>query len=171
MWVLALPMSTWRAKTTSRLNPAEVRGEGQGSERRGLSAGDAPGLHKCKKSPFSLAAWAEFHKGPLCGAYTPPNKHTLSLTHTHTHTHTPPPSAMPTQDTDNGGVSGHHVNLKYFPSLEQKCHPDLPLQTHFCFQFTQEWTTNSSFFLSSYNLTFIHRVLFKCDMVLHSDEG
>ena len=115
-----------------------------------------------------------FTKVHCVGPIPPPTNTlslSLSLTHTHTHTRTPPPSAMPTQDTDNGGVSGHHVNLKYFPSLEQKCHPDLPLQTHFCLQFTQEWRTNSSFFLPSYNLTFIHRALFKWDMVLHSDEG
>lgn len=88
-----------------------------------------PGLHKCKKSPFSEASWAEFHKGPLCGAYPPP-------AHTHSQTHTPPPSAMPTQEHRQwGGVSGQqshiHVNLKHSPSLEQKCCPDFAAETLF----------------------------------------
>lgn len=130
-----------------------------------------PGLHKCKKSPFSLAAWAEFHKGPLCGACTPPppSTHTHSLTNTHTYTHTSSKRHAYTGHRQ-WGVSGQqshiHVNLKYFPSLEQERSPRSACSNAFCLQFTQEWTTNSFFFLC-----LIYRALFKFYMVLQCDGG
>lgn len=130
-----------------------------------------PGLHKCKKSPFSLAAWAEFHKGPLCGACTPPppSTHTHSLTNTHTYTHTSSKRHAYTGHRQ-WGVSGQqshiHVNLKYFPSLEQERSPRSARSNAFCLQFTQEWMTNSFFFLC-----LIYRALFKFYMVLQCDGG
>lgn len=32
-----------------------------------------PGLHKCKKSPFTAVVWTEFDKDPLCGALPTPH--------------------------------------------------------------------------------------------------
>lgn len=80
-----------------RPNPAGgSRVRGQGSERRGLSAGDSPHppsqVYTSVKRVHSVRLHGQsFTKVHCVGPIQPPN----------THTHTPPPSAMPTLDTDN----------------------------------------------------------------------
>lgn len=147
-----LPTSTWRAKTTSRPNPAKVRGEGQGSERRGLSAGDAPQVYTSVKRVHSVwlhgQSFTKVHcVGPVPPPPHPPHIHTHSQTHTHTHTSSKRHAYTGHRQWGVSGQQSHiHVNLKYFPSLEQERSPRSARSNAFCLQFTQEWTTNSFFF-------------------------
>ena len=125
-----------------------------------------PGLHKCKKSPFRLAAWAEFHKGPLCGAYTPPNTHTDTHIHTLTYTHLlQAPCLHRTQTMGVSGQQSHiHVNLKYF--IRTQMFPRFACSA-------KDGSKNSFYFPSVSTFMYIYSLyiaLFNCYMVLHHEE-